>query len=99
MPGQPYFAIGFPRNAFLPDTEKGRKALKLLEKAFNRRLTFTVGMDSITGQSDVITWNKNIEHKTEFGSNEKGDGFPDPDYLDRVLQRLSMTVEEQEHDV
>ncbi len=37
LPGQPYYAVGFPRVAFLPDTEKGRRALKLMEKAFERR--------------------------------------------------------------
>jgi deltex-like protein len=98
MPGQPYYAIGFPRNAFLPDTDKGRKALSLLEKAFNRRLTFTISKDSITGQHDLLTWNSMIEHKTEFSSTSEN-GFPDPDYLDRVLQQLSMVVEEQDTDV
>ncbi len=37
LPGQPYYAVGFPRVAFLPDTEKGRRALKMLERAFERR--------------------------------------------------------------
>ena len=40
--GSTYFAIGFPRTAFLPDTERGRKLLALLEKAFNAGHTFTV---------------------------------------------------------
>jgi deltex-like protein len=35
-PGEPFLAIGFPRTAFLPDTEVGRKVLKLLEAAFKQ---------------------------------------------------------------
>lgn len=99
MPGQPYFAIGFPRNSFLPDTEKGRLALRLLESAFDRRLTFKVGKDLITGQSDVITWNQVLEHKTEFGITENG--YPDPEYLNRLLSQLASlgVTEEEEHDV
>jgi hypothetical protein len=42
MPGRPFFAIGFPKTAFLPDTVKGRKILEHLETAFQRRLTFTI---------------------------------------------------------
>ena len=41
-PGQPYHPIGFPRVAYLPDNVKGQKVLKLLQKAFERRLIFTV---------------------------------------------------------
>lgn len=35
-PGEPYLSIGFPRTAFLPDTEVGRKVLRLLETAFQQ---------------------------------------------------------------
>ena len=41
-PGQPYHFVGFPRVAYLPDNEKGRKVAKLLGEAFDRRLIFTV---------------------------------------------------------
>jgi deltex-like protein len=41
-PGQPYNPIGFPRVAYLPDNKKGQKVQKLLQKAFDRRLIFTV---------------------------------------------------------
>jgi hypothetical protein len=41
-PGMPYYLNGFPRVAFLPNNEKGKKVLKLLKTAFDRRLIFTV---------------------------------------------------------
>eukprot|EP00096_Caligus_rogercresseyi_P010633 TRINITY_DN3955_c0_g1_i1.p1 TRINITY_DN3955_c0_g1~~TRINITY_DN3955_c0_g1_i1.p1 ORF type:complete len:727 (+),score=152.15 TRINITY_DN3955_c0_g1_i1:345-2525(+) len=82
-PGQPYFAIGFPRTAFLPDTEKGRRVLSYLQTAFERRLTFTI----TGGQSDVITWE--ISHKTEFGPAEGINAYPDDNYLENVLLELA----------
>jgi deltex-like protein len=42
-PGRPYRLVGFPRIAYLPDNVKGRKVLRLLKEAFDRRLIFTVG--------------------------------------------------------
>ena len=47
---RPYRCQGFPRVAYLPDNAEGRKALRLLERAFNQRLIFTVGTSSTTGQ-------------------------------------------------
>ena len=101
MPGQPFFAIGFPKTAFLPDTEKGRRALKLLQIAFNRKLTFEVGVDPSTGQADIVDWNGLIEHKTEFSDQGKGRGYPDEDYLERLFLQLAKlgVAEETEHDV
>jgi len=96
LPGQPFYAIGFPRTSFLPDTEKGRRALRLLEEAFRRRLTFTIGMDDVTGQADVLSWNPAIEHKTEFTFND-GRGYPDPHYLDRLLTQLASLGVPEEH--
>lgn len=40
-PGHPY--SGTSRTAYLPDTPQGRRALRLLHKAFRCRVTFTVG--------------------------------------------------------
>jgi len=59
-PGDPYFAIGFPKTAFLPDTEQGRSILEMLEKSFNLGHTFVVdaGGDIVWGD---------IPHRTEFG--------------------------------
>ncbi|XP_034727919.1 E3 ubiquitin-protein ligase DTX1 isoform X1 [Etheostoma cragini] len=87
-PGKKFSARGFPRHCYLPDNEKGRKVLKLLIMAWDRRLIFTIGTSSTTGESDTVVWNE-IHHKTEFGSNLTGHGYPDPNYLDNVLTELS----------
>ncbi|XP_056264207.1 E3 ubiquitin-protein ligase DTX1-like isoform X2 [Pseudoliparis swirei] len=86
-PGKPFTARGFPRHCYLPDSEKGRKVLRLLLIAWDRRLTFSVGTSSTTGESDTVIWNE-VHHKTEFGSNLTGHGFPDPGHLDNVLEEL-----------
>ncbi|KPP75721.1 putative E3 ubiquitin-protein ligase DTX2 [Scleropages formosus] len=87
-PGQPYTCRGFPRLCFLPDNEKGRKVLELLKVAWSRRLIFTVGTSSTTGEADTVVWNE-IHHKTEMMSNVSGHGYPDPNYLDNVLSELA----------
>nr|XP_014352559.1 PREDICTED: probable E3 ubiquitin-protein ligase DTX3 isoform X2 [Latimeria chalumnae] len=60
-PGVPY--PGTTRCAFLPDNPEGNKVLGLLRRAFDQRLTFTIGTSMTTGRSNVITWN-DIHHKT-----------------------------------
>ncbi|XP_029426756.1 E3 ubiquitin-protein ligase DTX1 [Rhinatrema bivittatum] len=87
-PGKKFTARGFPRHCYLPDNEKGRKILKLLIVAWGRRLIFTIGTSSTTGESDTVVWNE-IHHKTEFGSNLTGHGYPDSNYLDNVLAELA----------
>lgn len=87
-PGRPFYAVGFPRICYLPDTDKGRTVLKLLSVAFERRLVFTVGRSVTTGREDVVTWNE-IHHKTEPGQSNIGHGYPDPGYLDNCLQELA----------
>ncbi|XP_016342827.1 probable E3 ubiquitin-protein ligase DTX2 isoform X2 [Sinocyclocheilus anshuiensis] len=87
-PGQPYTCRGFPRFCFLPDNDKGRKVLVLLKVAWTRRLIFTVGTSSTTGEPDTVIWNE-IHHKTEMMSNVSGHGYPDPNYLDNVLSELA----------
>ncbi|KAM4545326.1 putative E3 ubiquitin-protein ligase DTX2 isoform 2-T2 [Odontesthes bonariensis] len=87
-PGQPYSCRGFPRFCFLPDNDKGRKVLELLKVAWMRRLIFTVGTSSTTGEPDTVVWN-GIHHKTEMLSNLSGHGYPDPNYLDNVLSELA----------
>uniref|UniRef100_A0A3Q2EKM9 E3 ubiquitin-protein ligase n=1 Tax=Cyprinodon variegatus TaxID=28743 RepID=A0A3Q2EKM9_CYPVA len=86
-PGKPFTARGFPRHCYLPDSERGRKVLRLLLVAWDRRLIFSVGTSSTTGESDTVIWNE-VHHKTEFGSNLTGHGFPDPGHLDNVLEEL-----------
>lgn len=84
-PGKAY--SGTQRVAYLPDNAEGRKVLDLLRKAFEQRLTFTVGDSRVLGISDVVTWN-DIHHKTaKFGGPAKF-GYPDPDYLKRVKEEL-----------
>ncbi|XP_074869908.1 putative E3 ubiquitin-protein ligase DTX2 isoform X3 [Carettochelys insculpta] len=87
-PGMPYTARGFPRYCYLPDNEKGRKVLDLLRVAWKRRLIFTVGTSSTTGESNTVVWNE-IHHKTEMDTNLSGHGYPDPNYLDNVLGELA----------
>ncbi|KAF0037822.1 hypothetical protein F2P81_010696 [Scophthalmus maximus] len=86
-PGKPFTARGFPRHCYLPDSERGRKVLRLLLVAWDRRLIFSVGTSSTTGESDTVIWNE-VHHKTEFGSNLTGHGFPDPGHLSNVLDEL-----------
>lgn len=86
-PRKTFTARGFPRHCYLPDNEKGRKVLRLLLVAWDRRLIFSVGTSSTTGESDTVIWNE-VHHKTEFGSNLTGHGFPDSGYLANVLEEL-----------
>ena len=58
-----------------------------------RRLLFTIGMDEVTGQADVVTFSPGVEHKTEFASistsgSGRNPGYPDPGYLDRLAKQL-----------
>ena len=57
--------------------------------AWKRRLTFTIGRSATTSEENCVTWNE-IHHKTELGSNYSGHGYPDPKYLDNVLDELSV---------
>ncbi|XP_071945422.1 E3 ubiquitin-protein ligase DTX4-like [Antedon mediterranea] len=86
QPGKKYTA-NFPRHCYLPDNEMGRKILKLLIVAWDRRLIFTIGTSATTGQSNTVVWNE-IHHKTEFGSNVTGHGYPDPNYFQNILAEL-----------
>ena len=62
-PGHKY--VGTKRQAFLPATEEGEVVLKMLQKAFDMKLIFTVGKSNTTGQEDCVTWN-DIHHKTSL---------------------------------
>ncbi|PWA24412.1 hypothetical protein CCH79_00011936 [Gambusia affinis] len=64
------------------------QVLELLKVAWMRRLIFTVGTSSTTGEHDTVVWN-GIHHKTEMMSNLSGHGYPDPNYLDNVLSELA----------
>ncbi|XP_055604063.1 protein deltex [Uranotaenia lowii] len=80
-PGRAFFAVGFPRTCFLPDGLLGRKILRYLKIAFDRRLLFSIGRSATTGREDVVLWN-GVEHKTQYSM------YPDPQYLQRCLQQL-----------
>ncbi|XP_046839286.1 probable E3 ubiquitin-protein ligase DTX3 [Xenia sp. Carnegie-2017] len=85
-PGKPY--EGTTRRAYLPDNEEGNKVLTLLQKAFEQKLTFTIGRSSTTGVEGVITWN-DIHHKTNMNGGPSAYGYPDPTYLIRVQEELA----------
>ncbi|XP_067639158.1 protein deltex [Eurosta solidaginis] len=80
-PGRAFFAVGFPRVCYLPDCPLGRKVLRFLKIAFDRRLLFSIGRSVTTGREDVVIWNS-VDHKTQFNM------FPDPTYLQRSMQQL-----------
>ncbi|XP_030065038.1 E3 ubiquitin-protein ligase DTX3L [Microcaecilia unicolor] len=84
-PGKPYYPTS--RQAYLPNNKEGQEILKLLKKAFEQKLIFTVGQSRTSGSNDVITWN-DIHHKTNISGGPSGYGYPDPDYLKRVREEL-----------
>ncbi|XP_028312179.1 E3 ubiquitin-protein ligase DTX3L [Gouania willdenowi] len=86
-PGQHY--DGLNRAAYLPDSTEGKAVLKLLERAFDQRLIFTIGRSSTTGRSNVVTWN-DIHHKTSTHGGPTCYGYPDPNYLSRVREELKV---------
>ena len=75
-PGNPYFAIGFPKTAFLPDTEQGRSILEMLEKSFNLGHTFLVD------EGGDIVWG-DVPHRTEFSGEPMTETF-----LDAIMTAL-----------
>ncbi|XP_042366660.1 E3 ubiquitin-protein ligase DTX3L1 [Plectropomus leopardus] len=81
--GQPY--TGLRLCAYLPENREGWKVVKLLEKAFNHQLLFTVstnkdGEDMVTAAS--------IPLKTQTDGGSRAGGYPDPDYLKTVRKLL-----------
>ncbi|XP_004373684.1 E3 ubiquitin-protein ligase DTX3L isoform X1 [Trichechus manatus latirostris] len=84
-PGRRY--PGTQRIAYLPDNVEGNEVLRLLCRAFEQKLIFTVGESRTFGASDVITWN-DIHHKTSTSGGPKMYGYPDPHYLRRVKEEL-----------
>uniref|UniRef100_K1QYY2 E3 ubiquitin-protein ligase n=1 Tax=Magallana gigas TaxID=29159 RepID=K1QYY2_MAGGI len=86
-PGQPY--EGTERRGFLPDNKEGQKVQRLLKKAFDRRLVFTIGYSRTTGKDNVVTWN-DIHHKTKRDTGAQRFGYPDPTYLQRVQEELAV---------
>ncbi|KAK7111050.1 uncharacterized protein [Littorina saxatilis] len=85
-PGRMYGSC--QRTAYLPDNKEGQEVLKMLRKAFDHRLIFTVGDSVTTGATGVITWN-DIHHKTSSHGGATSFGYPDPSYLKRVKEELA----------
>ncbi|KAG8434882.1 hypothetical protein GDO86_013007 [Hymenochirus boettgeri] len=86
-PGKKFNAPEFPLHCYLPNTDKGRKVLRLLIEAWDRRILFPLIPSRVPGKPDSVSISR-IPHKIEFGSNLTGKGFPDPQYLDSVLRQL-----------
>ncbi|XP_077305891.1 E3 ubiquitin-protein ligase DTX3L-like isoform X2 [Lithobates pipiens] len=78
---------GASRTAFLPDNQEGREILRLLRRAFDQKLIFTVGESRTSGLTDTVTWN-DVHHKTNISGGPTNFGYPDPDYLKRVRDEL-----------
>ncbi|XP_065185133.1 E3 ubiquitin-protein ligase DTX3L-like [Sycon ciliatum] len=83
-PGQRYH--GDTRVAFLPDSKQGRNMFRLLCKAFEAKLTFTIGFSVTRNVDNVVTWN-DIHHKTSMHPGPFG--YPDPGYLGRLEEELA----------
>ncbi|TKS78065.1 E3 ubiquitin-protein ligase DTX3L [Collichthys lucidus] len=86
QPGQQY--EGVSRTAYLPDSPEGKEIVKLLKRAFDQRLIFTVGQSTTSGKNNTVTWN-DIHHKTSTHGGPTHYGYPDPDYLRRVRDELA----------
>ncbi|KAH3787234.1 hypothetical protein DPMN_165354 [Dreissena polymorpha] len=85
-PGRSY--KGIKRTCYLPNSAEGREVKRLLKKAFDARLLFTVGDSRTSGKTDVLTWN-DVHHKTSIDGGPTKFGYPDPKYLKRVKEELA----------
>lgn len=63
------------------------QVLKLLIKAWERRLTFTIGQSVTTGAANCVVWN-GIHHKTEM-MDRSGHGYPAPNFLANVTMECA----------
>ncbi|XP_066539897.1 E3 ubiquitin-protein ligase DTX3L1 [Hoplias malabaricus] len=82
-PGQAYY--GLKTSAYLPQNSEGRKVYKLLEKAFQYKLLFTVATTS--GGEERVTFT-DIPLKLSEDGGPESLGYPDPSYLKTVLKVL-----------
>lgn len=80
---------GVTRTAYLPCSKEGETIVKMLQRAFEQKLIFTVGDSRTTNMSDVVTWN-DIHHKTSIMGGLSRYGYPDPNYLQRVSEELKV---------
>jgi len=84
-PGESY--TGTSRTAYLPDNAEGNEVLRLLQLAWDRRLTFTIGTSVTNGTSNTVIWN-GVHHKTSTSGGMTNYGYPDETYLERVTEEL-----------
>ncbi|XP_046880756.1 E3 ubiquitin-protein ligase DTX3L isoform X2 [Hypomesus transpacificus] len=84
-PGKPFH--GTSRTAYLPDNKEGQEVSRLLRKAFDQKLIFTIGTSRTSGVEDAVTWN-DIHHKTNIHGGPQSFGYPDDGYLARVKEEL-----------
>ncbi|XP_008290163.1 E3 ubiquitin-protein ligase DTX3L1 [Stegastes partitus] len=82
-PGQPH--AGLRLCAYLPDNREGRRVLKLMDKAFNQKLLFTVATNE-DGEDVVAT--ASIPLKTQAEGASRDGGYPDSEYLKTVRKLL-----------
>lgn len=76
------------RSCYFPNTEEGRKVVRLIRVAFLRKLVFSVGRSVTNGKDNQVIWN-GIHHKTHVSGGAERHGYPDPSYLERVQDELS----------
>jgi deltex-like protein len=72
--------------AYLVDDPQGREVLALLQIAFDRRLTFTVGWSQTTGRDNQVVWS-GIRMDPYGGPMQHG--YPDETYHARVKAELA----------
>jgi len=65
-PGQHFYMVYHAHTAYLPYTTEGQKVARLLWKAFDAGLVFTIGTSHTTGATNTVAWN-DIHHKTTIG--------------------------------
>jgi deltex-like protein len=77
------------RKAYLPDSSDGRHVLSLIQKAWNRKLLFTIGSSVTRGIDGCVVYN-GIHFKTvPFSTFDEPWGYPDKTYLFRIIQELN----------
>ena len=64
-PNPGHYFTGTSRTAYVPDSPEGRKVVRLLRKAFDAQLIFTVETSYTCGVTNAVIWN-DIHHKTSI---------------------------------
>mmetsp|Transcript_16030 Transcript_16030/g.18744 ORF Transcript_16030/g.18744 Transcript_16030/m.18744 type:complete len:309 (+) Transcript_16030:89-1015(+) len=74
---------GTTRIAYIPLVAEGKRAIKLLEKGFQRGELFTVGRSLTTGADNQVVWGS-VHMKTRPQGGIPAHGWPDPNYFERL---------------